>query len=103
MTDHEKIQELIRLKDQAPISIDPAKCALLVVDTHRYFARPDYPFAQVFESLVPGATEGYFERVKSTVLPNIKRLQERFRARGLPVMFVSFGSYLEDARERKRW
>jgi len=103
MTDHEKIQELIRLKDQAPVAIDPAKCALLVVDAQRYFARPDYPFAQVFESLVPGATEGYFERVKSTVLPNIKRLQGCFRAQDLPVMFLSFGSYLEDGRDLPAW
>jgi hypothetical protein len=74
MTEHEKIQELIRLKDQAPIALDPDKSALLIIDVQRYFARPESPFAQVFEKLVPGATDGYFERVQSTVLPNIQRL-----------------------------
>ena len=39
MTEHEKIQEIIRLKDQAPITIDPLKSALLIVDVQRYFAR----------------------------------------------------------------
>jgi len=63
MTDHEKVLEIIRLKDQAPLNIDPTKSALLIVDVQRYFARPDYPFGQTFERLVPGATAGYFERV----------------------------------------
>jgi nicotinamidase-related amidase len=103
MTDHEKVKELIRIKDQAPISIDPARSALLVIDAQRYFARPESPFAHVFETLLPGATDGYFERVKSTVLPNIKRLQECFRSRSLSVIFVSFGSYLPDGRDLPEW
>ncbi|MDQ3665225.1 MAG: isochorismatase family protein [Acidobacteriota bacterium] len=69
----------------------------------RYFARPDYPFAQTFEKLVPGSTAGYFERVKSTVLPNIQRLQEAFRSRGLPIIYCGAGSYLEDGRDLPEW
>jgi len=103
MTDHEKVQEIIRLKDQAPITIDPLKSALLIVDVQRYFARPDYPFGQTFEKLLPGSTTGYFERVKSTVLPNIQRLQEAFRSRGLPVIFCGAGSYTEDGRDLPQW
>lgn len=103
MTDHEKVQEIIRLKDQAPINIDPQKSALLIVDVQRYFARPDYPFAQTFEKLVPGSTAGYFARVKSTVLPNIRRLQEAFRSRGLPIIFCIAGSYTEDGRDLPQW
>jgi isochorismate hydrolase len=45
MTDHEKVLEIIRLKDQAPINIDLTKSALLIVDVQRYFAKSDYPFA----------------------------------------------------------
>ncbi len=103
MTDHEKFQEIIRLKDQAPLTIDPLKSALLIVDVQRYFASPDYPFAQVFERLVPGATAGYFKRVKSTVLPNIQRLQEAFRSRGLPIIYFGSGSYLEDGQDLPEW
>ena len=40
MNDHEKVQELLRIKDQAPITIDPRKTALIVVDAQRWFARP---------------------------------------------------------------
>ena len=95
MSDHDKIQQMVRLKDQAPLNIDPFKSALLVIDVQRYFARPDYPFGQTIDKLVPGATAGYFERVKTTVLPNIKRLQDAFRAQNLPVIFVGVGTNLE--------
>lgn len=103
MTDHEKVLEIIRLKDQAPINIDPTKSALLIVDVQRYFARPDYPFGHTFEKLVPGSTKGYFERVESIVLPNIQRLQEVFRSHGLPVIFCGAGSYLEDGSDLPQW
>ena len=103
MTDHEKMQELSRIKEQAPIALDQERTALLVVDVQRFFAKPDSPFAQVFEKLVPGATGGYFGRVESTVLPNIRRLQECFRARNLPVIFCSFGSFLVDGQDLPQW
>ena len=43
MTDHESVQQIVRLKDQAPLMFDPQKSALLIVDVQRYFARPEYP------------------------------------------------------------
>lgn len=52
---------------------------------------------------MPGATDGYFERVKSTVLGNIQRLQGAFRSRGLPVIFLGAGCYLEDGRDLPEW
>ena len=103
MTDHEKVREIIRLKDQAPLGVEPSKSALLVVDVQRYFARPDYPFGQTFERLVPGSTAGYFGRVEAMVLPNIRRLQESFRSPGLPVIFCGAGSYTEDGRDLPQW
>jgi biuret amidohydrolase len=103
MTDHEKVQELLRIKDQAPMTIDQAKSALIVVDVQRWFARPEYPFAQVMEKLVPGTTAGYFNRVKSTVLGNVRRLQNAFRSRGLPVIFLAVGCYLKDGRDLPEW
>ena len=102
MSDHDKIQQMVRLKDQAPLNIDPFKSALLVIDVQRYFARPDYPFGQTIDKLIPGATAGYFERVKTTVLPNIKRLQDAFRAQNLPVIFVGVGTNLE-GRDLPAW
>jgi len=103
MSDHEKVQGLSRIKERAPVALEPEKSALLVVDVQRFFSAPDSPFAQIFEKLVPGATGGYFGRVESTVLPNIGRLQECFRARGLPVIFCCFGSFLGDGRDLPQW
>jgi nicotinamidase-related amidase len=103
MNDNQKIRELIRLKDQAPLAVDPQRSALIVVDVQRYFARPEYPFAQTMEKLVPGATAGYFDRVKSTVLGNVKRLETTFRSRGLPVIFLGAGSFTEEGRDLPGW
>jgi biuret amidohydrolase len=101
--DHEKIQELLRSKDQAPIVFDPLKSALIVVDVQRWFTQPEHPFAQVIETLVSGATAGYFERVRSKVLGNIQRLQHAFRSRGLPVIFLGVGCCLPDGRDLPEW
>src|SRR4030095_9757768 len=103
MNDHEKIQQLLRIKDQASITFDPTKAALIVVDVHRGFTEPDHPFAQVIEKLVPGATDGYFDRVRSTVLPNIRRLQQAFRSLGLPVIFLGVGCYQQDGQDLPNW
>ena len=48
MTEHEKIQEIIRQKEQAPVALDPRRTALIIVDVQRFFTRPDSEFAHVF-------------------------------------------------------
>jgi nicotinamidase-related amidase len=88
---------------QAPLTFEPRKSALIVVDVQRYFARPEYAFSQVIEKMVPGLTEGYFGRVKSHVLANIRRLQEAFRSHKLPVIFLAAGCHLEDGRDLPEW
>jgi nicotinamidase-related amidase len=93
---------MIRRKNQAPLAIDPDKCALVIVDVQRYFTRQDSAFAQIFQKLAPGATDGYFERVR-TVLVNIQKLQTCFRARNLPVIFCVFGSYSGDGQDLPAW
>jgi nicotinamidase-related amidase len=102
MAEHDKILEIIRRKDGAPISLS-RPTALLVIDMQRYFVRPDYQFGQVFEKIVPGATAGYFERVKSNVVPNIKRLQAHFRLHRLPIFYTACGSWTEDGRDLPLW
>ena len=103
MTEHERIQSIVRIKDQAPLPLDPAKSALIVVDMQRYFVRPDYPFAKVIEKVMPGATAGYFERVNDHVLANVHRLIETFRSRKLPVIFLAAGRQLDDGRDLPAW
>lgn len=103
MSEHEKVLELIRLKDQAPLTLDPSKVALLIIDVQRYFVSPDYAFAQAFEKLVPGATAGYFDRINLTVLPNIKRLQDYFRMRPSPIIYTGTGTCTGDGRDLAQW
>jgi biuret amidohydrolase len=102
MTDHDKILEIIRLKGEAPYSIEPRETALLVIDVQRYFVSPYYPFAQVFEKLVPGSTDEYFTRVNRTVVPNINRLLEFFRSQGLPIVYTATGTSME-GRDLPLW
>jgi len=103
MTEHEKIEEMIRQKEQAPIALDRARTALVIVDVQRFFTRADSEFAQVFQKLAPGVLDGYFRRVKSVVLPRIQELQRCFRSLHLPVIFCIFGSYAEGGEDLPGW
>jgi len=102
-TEHEKIREMIRQKEQSPLALDAGQTALMIVDVQRFFTRPDSEFAQVFQKLAPGAIDGYFERVNRCVLPKIQELQRCFRALNLPVIFCVFGSHAVDGRDLPCW
>ena len=78
MTDHEKVREILKLKDNAPLELRPDRTALLIVDAQRYFARREYPFAVTFERLVPGSTDYHLVSVDSVVISNIQQLLKLF-------------------------
>jgi nicotinamidase-related amidase len=103
VSDHEKVQQLLRIKEQAPLRFDQSSSALIVVDVQRYFARREYAFGEVLDRLVPGLAAGYFHRVQSTVLNNIARLQAAFRAQGRPVIFLGAGCHLPDGGDLSEW
>jgi nicotinamidase-related amidase len=102
MNEHEKIVEIIRLKDQAPVQFEVDHAALLVIDMQRYFVSPDYPFGRTIEKLVSGAGAGYFQRVTDVVVPNIKQLLTAFRSRSRPIFFTGTGTYY-DGSELPAW
>lgn len=103
MSDHSKVLELLQVKEQAPLPIDPDKSALIVVDVQRYFAQPGYQLEEILNKLVPGLMDGYLARVEATVLPNIRRLQDAFRARGRPVIFLTVGCQMGDGSDLPEW
>lgn len=103
MTDHEKMKELLRMKDEAPITFEPPKSALIIVDVQRWFSRSEYQLGRILEKMVSGASAGYFDRVQSRVLGNIQRLQQVFRSRGLPVIFLAVGCNSPDGRDLPEW
>jgi len=58
-------------------------------------------FANAEASGVPvEAQEYYFDRLKYTVLPNVRRLQDAFRARRLEVIHTRIQSLTQDGRDR---
>lgn len=103
MTEHESVLAIIRQKNAAPLVLDRARTALLVIDVQRYFVHPEHAFGQLFERLVPGVTAGYFRRVRETVVPNVRRLQGAFRARGMPILYTATGTRTGDGRDLPGW
>jgi len=103
MTDDQKIEEMIRHKEQAPIALEAERTALVVIDVQRFFTQPDSDFAQVLQQLAPGALDGYFQRVNSTVLREIQELQKCFRSLGLPVIHCVFGSCTQEGQDLPCW
>lgn len=83
-------------------SLEAHKTALLCIDMQYLDAAPGCGvFADAEASGVPvEAQEYYFDRLKYTVLPNVRRLQDAFRARGLEVIHTRIQSLTQDGRDR---
>jgi nicotinamidase-related amidase len=103
MNEHERILEIIRTKNKAPIDLDPSRTALIVVDMQRYFTQPSYPFTQVFDVLSPGVSAGYLERVREVVIPSIQKLLVCFRSLRSPVIFTAVGTEAGEGRDLPCW
>lgn len=78
------------------------RTALLCVDMQYLDAAPGYGvFADAARSGVPlEAQEYYFSRLRTTVLPNVRKLQDCFRGRGLEVIHIRIQSLTQDGRDR---
>jgi nicotinamidase-related amidase len=83
-------------------SLESHKTALMCIDMQYLDAAPGFGvFANAEASGVPiEAQEYYFDRLKYTVLPNVRRLQDAFRARGLEVIHTRIQSLTQDGRDR---
>ena len=83
-------------------SLEQHKTALLVIDLQYLDAAPGHGvFADAEKSGVPKeAQEYYFKRLDHIVLPNVRRLQDRFRDAELEVIHTRIMSLTKDGRER---
>ena len=83
-------------------SLEAHKTALLCIDMQYLDAAPGFGvFANAEASGVPvEAQDYYFDRLKYTVLPNVRRLQDAFRSRGLEVIHTRIQSLTQDGRDR---
>ena len=78
------------------------KTALLCIDIQYLDAAPGFGvFADIDASGVPHeAQEYYFNRLETTVVPNVRKLQDTFRARELEVIHTRIQSLTKDGRDR---
>lgn len=83
-------------------SLQSHKTALLCIDMQYLDAAPGFGvFADADASGVPHeAQEYYFERLQNTVLPNVRQLQDAFRARDLEIIHTRIQSLTKDGRDR---
>lgn len=84
--------------DQAPdpedLVLPPDETALLCIDVQNYGLPPR-------ESTGEQARWGWFDqRMHETVMPNLRALQDRFRARGIDVIHARIACLLNDGRDR---
>jgi biuret amidohydrolase len=96
---HERYVALQRHRNAAPVRIDPATTALVVVDMQEYFLDPASAFSRSSEALVPGVLGYFHERGRTLVEPTLGRLLEFFRAHGLRVIYTTVASELSDGRD----
>ena len=83
-------------------SLQAHHTALLCIDLQYLDAAPGHGvFADVTASGIPiEAQEYYFERLQTTVLPNVRKLQDAFRALHLEVIHTRIQSLTLDGRDR---
>lgn len=72
--------------------------ALIVVDMQEYFCRPDSVTSRFVAAVAQDNGHWYQQRLR-TVIPNIARLIDIFRASQLPIAFTEFGSYERDGSD----
>ena len=92
MDEYQQILDLIQTKNSGSISLTPQRTALIVVDMQRYYTEAELPLIELFNVLSPGATEGYLNRVRATVIPNIQKILACFRNLQSPVVFTAIGT-----------
>lgn len=83
-------------------SVEKHDTALLCIDMQYLDAAPGHGvFADAEASGVPPeAQRYYFDRLDNIVFPNVRRLQDAFRARKLEVIHTRIQSLTEDGRDR---
>jgi ureidoacrylate peracid hydrolase len=83
------------------IPLNPTESALLFIDVQNFSVRRDGgEFKDLPDSEIAGKYGYYFERLKSSVIPNMQRLQKAFRGAGIEVLYTTIESLTKDGRDR---
>lgn len=83
-------------------SLRERSTALLCIDMQYLDAAPGHGvFGEAEESGVPLEAQAfYFSTLENVVFPNVRRLQDAFRARGLEVIHIRICALTQDGRDR---
>ncbi len=83
--------------------IDPRRTALLVLDLQRGYVDRDMGIGPRIQAKFPEVHEYYYPRMTRTVIPNVVRLQDFFRERGVQILYTRMGLQLSDGRDVADW
>lgn len=88
-------------EDIGPISIDPEKTALLIIDMQNVFLeRPEKEGASEKELENIKRWEPFYDKIENVVIPNNKKLLDYFRKNELEVIFAQILCHKQDGRDR---
>jgi nicotinamidase-related amidase len=96
---HEKYLELQRLRNAAPITLDPHHTALVIIDMQEYFLHPDSPLSRACDAQVPGVLHYFQEHGRAVAEPTLQRLLGVFRTHGMRVVYTTVASELPDGAD----
>ena len=85
------------------IPVDPKRAALLFIDVQNYNARPDggeYKDMGLAPEEAKAKYDYFFEQLEKVALPNMQRLQEACRRKGIEVLYTVIESLTVDGRDR---
>lgn len=86
-------------RNAAPLAIDPATTALVIIDMQEFFVNPHSPFARYINRRAPGYGDYYLARSRELVEPNLKRILDRFRDSAGRVIFTTVASEFADGQD----
>lgn len=81
-------------EEPADIHLDPATTALLVIDVQNTYLAPKDTEAET------ARWQPFYDRMRQTVIPNIARLIEDCRSRGVEIIFARIACQKLDGRDR---
>jgi nicotinamidase-related amidase len=82
-------------------SLHPGDTALLVIDLQYGDAHPDYGVLRRMRERGDAALAAYYlDRLERLVIPNVRRLQDACRERGIEVIHTKIESLTHDGRDR---
>jgi ureidoacrylate peracid hydrolase len=83
------------------VALEPERAALLFIDVQNYCALREGGAAKALSPAELDARLGYyFDRLETTAVPNMQRLQAGCRAAGIEVMYAHIESLTKDGRDR---